>query len=362
VTGLARPLQAETDEPCDICFADDSMRSHLDVGLIGGLNATVCRCENCGFRQIRPRLTPDELERLYPGAYFDSHSGVGFSDYARQQQRNEREAFFLVKRLERIAPTGRLLEVGCAVGFLLEAVKRFSSWQVLGIDVSPFAVQFARQQYGLAVECTTLEAAGFPDRSFDFIVQKSLLEHVLNPREHLRETLRILKPGGQLWLITPNGEANLRPFRALGARLRASRRPELPLIDEGHLQFFSRENLLRLFSDCGFECLWLRSIGLRRGLRDLGYLPRRRHRFKTTPMAGGSGGRWPTPVRDGGRDPEAERARLCAQLAAEVEARHTWIRSSRPYYYFRRALRGFDGLPGRVSLGSDFSCLLRRPL
>ena len=352
---------AAAEEPCDVCGAVGSLAFHLDVSLVGGLDARVERCERCGFRQIRPRITAAELERLYPGAYFDSRSSFGFDDYAVQQQRIEREAFFLVKRLERIAPRGRLLEVGCALGFLLEAVQRFSAWEVVGIDISPFAVEFARRRYGLNVECTTLEKARFADESFDFIVQKDLLEHVTHPREHLRETFRILRPGGQVWIITPNGEANLRPFHAQVARTGAEEPRQLPLLDQGHLQFFSRENLLRLFRETGFECVWLRSVGIRRGLRALGFLPRKKSAVRTVPAGRVRGAPPPEVSGEGAHAEKAEIARLCRQLAEDVDARHTWLRSWPPYFYYRRVLRGFDGLPGSWGIGYDYACLLRRP-
>ncbi len=352
---------ARESEPCDICGAIGSMQFHLDVSLVGGLDTQVLRCARCGFRQIRPRLTPDEVERLYPEAYFDSQSGFGFKDYARQEQRLEREAFFLAKRLRRIAPRGRLLEVGCALGFLIEAVRRFSGWEVSGIDLSTFAVEFARRRYGLSVECKTLEGAAFPDDSFDFIVQRSLIEHVTHPREHLRETFRILRPGGQVWIITPNGEANLKPYHSLVKRLRRSPRPMLPLLDQGHLQFFSRENLRRLFREEGFETLWLRSIGIRRGLRSLGYMPLRRGAVRAVPsgrrLAGQSAG---LPGESAPME-TAERTRLIERFGAEVDARHSRVRSWPPYFYFRRFMRGFDGLPGGLGLGYDFSCLLQKP-
>jgi 2-polyprenyl-3-methyl-5-hydroxy-6-metoxy-1,4-benzoquinol methylase len=337
------------------------MRFHLDVTLVGGLDTQVLRCARCGFRQIRPRLTPDEVERLYPEAYFDSKSGFGFKDYARQQQRNEREAYFLAKRLRRIAPRGRLLEVGCALGFLIEAVRRFSGWEVGGIDLSTFAVEFARHRYGLAVECKTLDGAAFPDASFDFIVQRSLLEHVTHPREHLRETFRILRPGGQVWIITPNGEANLHPYHAIAARQRRSEQPMLPLLDQGHLQFFSRENLLQLFTEEGFECVWLRNIGIRRGLRSLGYMPLRRGAVKAVRSGRRHAGEAAGLPGESAPLEAAERSRLLERFGAEVDARHSWLRSWPPYFYFRRAMRGFDGLPGGLGLGYDFSCLLRKP-
>src|SRR5436190_18963613 len=152
-------LLRDTTEPCDICGKSGTMRGYLRVSLCGILDAVIHRCEHCGFRQVRPRLTPDELRRLYPDEYFDPDSSVGFADYAREHQRNDREGYFLARKLRKIAPKGRLLDVGCALGFLLESTRRHSGWDVHGIDVSSFASYFARSKFGLDVKSGTLENA-----------------------------------------------------------------------------------------------------------------------------------------------------------------------------------------------------------
>jgi 2-polyprenyl-3-methyl-5-hydroxy-6-metoxy-1,4-benzoquinol methylase len=347
---------AERADPCDICRATEGFDPDLEVSLVGVFDARIHRCRRCGFRQVRPRVTPAELRRLYPQDYFDSGSPIGFRDYARQQQRNEREAWFLARRLRQRAERGRVLEVGCAFGFLLEALRRFSGWEVAGLDVSPFAAYFARRRYGLEVDCATLEAARFPDDHFDFVIQKDLLEHVTHPRDHLHETFRVLKPGGEVWLVTPNGDANLRPLERLAGELRSAGRPLLPMLDQGHLQFFQQEHLLRLFQDCGFECLHLHSVGIGRGLRALGVLPRKRGKRKTAPAGRPRGGGPPPAAAD-----PAELERLYARVAAEVEQRHRGSRGSVAYYWFREAMRQIDSLPGDLPIGNDFDCLLRKP-
>ena len=124
---------------------------------------------------------------------------------------------------------------------MAEALARFTAWDVEGLDVSPFAAYFAQRHWGLTVTCSTLEAAAFPDGAFDFIVQKDVVEHVLDPRAHLVETARILAKGGRTYVLVPNGEANLRPLLDLDAKMRASGEDALPLMTQGHLSFFSRD-------------------------------------------------------------------------------------------------------------------------
>ena len=116
----------------------------------------------------------------------------------------------------------------------------------------------------------TLEAAGLPPEAFDYVLQKDLLEHVTHPRRHLEETRRIMRRGARLRVITPNGEADVRPLQRAAA---VRGRDDLPVLDQGHLSFFSRPQLLRLLHDVGFRVLRVRSIGVRRGVRALGSIP-----------------------------------------------------------------------------------------
>ena len=344
------------EDACDICHTRDSMSPRVEVGLIGVGPAWIHECAGCGFRQVRPRLDTGALEALYAGDYFDPDSAVGFDEYARQRQRYEREAFFLAKELRAIAATGRLLEVGCALGFLLDALARASAWRVEGIELSAFAARYACQRLGLAVRQSTLEAARFAPETFDFVIQKDLLEHVTHPRRHLEETRRIMRPGGRLWLVTPNGEANIRPLRALAATLDDD---ALPVLDQGHLSFFSKAQLRRLFAETGFRCLRFRNIGLRRGLRALGYLPGGRRApavIARTDLAATVG-----PRDRYGASPRADdAAALGDRIDAEVVRRHRRVRDWVPYFYYRRSIKRLDSLAASCTVGQDFDVLLEK--
>jgi len=362
--------QPTTTEPCDICQTADAMLPDLPVSLLGLFDAQVWRCRGCGFRQIRPRLSTLELRALYPGDYFDLDSPVGFSDYAREQPRSERDAFFLARELRRLKPCGELLDVGCALGFLIDPLRRRCDWAVRGIDVSPFAAYFAARQFGLDVRAVTLEEAAFPAETFDYIVQKDLLEHVLRPRDHLLETARILKPGGRVWLVTPNGEANLRPLEWAGRELARPGEARLPMLDQGHLQFFTRENLVRLFDDCGFRIVRMRSISVRRGLRALGWLPRKRRKLKSAPSGRprlGVAGPLPAEASEGGERSErrleqtdAHTLAVYGRLSEAVEQYRSTLRSAPLYFRFRHAMNALDTLPARFALGTDFSCVVEK--
>lgn len=167
-------------------------------------------------------------------------------------------------------------------------------------------------------------------------------------------------PEGLAWLITPNGEANLRPLRRLTRALRRRGDDALPVLAQGHLSFFSRLHLLRLFAECGFECIRMRNLGVRQGLRALGWLPGKPGRAATAPPA-----RDPSAGRGaiaGAPDPEGEASypRVYEGVAREVEAARRAIRSRVPYFYFRQGLKRLDTAPGFITVGHDFEFLLRR--
>jgi SAM-dependent methyltransferase len=348
-------------EPCDICAAA-AMRPFLEVSLVGTQPVWVHRCEACGFRQVRPRLTTTEIKALYPSDYFDSASPVGYADYAREFQRRQREAYFLTRWLARLRPRGRLLEVGCALGFLLAGLKR-SGWDIQGVDASAFASYYAHTRYDIDVTCATLEDASFPDGGFDVVIQKDLLEHVADPRRHLEETHRVLRSGGWLRLVTPNGEANLRPLIAHSAVSAASGQPgePPPVLDQGHLSFFSRRHLERLFDDCGFRCRRMRTIGIGRGLTALGRLPGQGKFVRLAPSAQlVQSARQPDPSVAGGADTDDRFRRLAERIDRDIASRHSGFKSWTPYFHYHRVMKQLDALPAWCQIGYDFDCLLQK--
>ena len=218
-----------------------------------------------------------------------------------------------------------------------------------GVDASRFASYYAGSRYGIRVKTGTLEQAAFPDGSFDLVIQKDLLEHVGDPRAHLVETRRVLTQEGRLWLVTPNGAANLRPLARVSA---GGSGDGLPLLDQGHLSFFSIDNLRRLFRDCGFEVEHARTIGVRRGLRALGWLPGQRRFARLAARS---------PEADGSADPSDQAAfeDAAREVDRSVSRHHRPLRSWRAYAYVHRLGKRLDSLPASTALGYDFEFWLR---
>ena len=343
-------------EPCDVCGAVGTMIPLVEAGLPGVGPVCIHRCGGCGVRQVRPRLPPAALDALYGGDYFDSGAAHGFAGYARQRQRYDRDAFFLARELRRLAPSGRFLEVGSALGFLLASLMPITRWRAEGVEISAFGAWYASDRFGARVHEGTLEEAGLPSAAFDYVLQKDLLEHVTHPRRHLEETRRIMRPGARLRVITPNGEADVRPLQRAAAGLASD---DVPVLGQGHLSFFSRAQLLRLLDGAGFRVLSVRSIGIRRGLRALGVIPGWRSRVRVVPRADLAAGADPAAVTGAGLAAE-RRDEHAARIDAKIASHHRRVRAWRPYFHYRRFVKRLDTLPGSLAAGQDFDLLVEK--
>jgi SAM-dependent methyltransferase len=138
--------------------------------------------------------------------------------------------------------TGRLLDIGCGAGSLLEAARR-AGWEAHGTEVSRPAVEHARRA-GFEVFCGDLSEAPFPEGHFDVVTASEILEHLDDPRAMLGGVARVLRPGGLFWATTPHARGLT--ARLLGLRWSAVSPPE-------HLQLFSVGGLRGMLREAGFR-------------------------------------------------------------------------------------------------------------
>jgi SAM-dependent methyltransferase len=95
-----------------------------------------------------------------------------------------------------------LLNVGCGTGGL-NAVAEAAGAMTWGVDADEDAVAIARAR-GLRVATAEAEALPFPDGAFSVVYCYSTLEHVRDGARSIAEMVRVLRPGGLLYLHTPN--------------------------------------------------------------------------------------------------------------------------------------------------------------
>jgi SAM-dependent methyltransferase len=106
----------------------------------------------------------------------------------------------------RLAARKRVLDIACGAGYVSDCLAQTAS-SVTAIDLSPEAVAAARISYPAPnIEFLAADARGLPfaAASFDLIVAFEVIEHLDDPLALLSEARRLLAPGGQLIVSTPN--------------------------------------------------------------------------------------------------------------------------------------------------------------
>jgi 2-polyprenyl-6-hydroxyphenyl methylase/3-demethylubiquinone-9 3-methyltransferase len=109
----------------------------------------------------------------------------------------------------------RVLDVGCGGGLLSESLARAGA-QVTGIDLAPGMVEVARlhaAEGGLAIDyrvASAEELAQAGPGQFDVVTCMEMLEHVPDPAAMTASLVRLLAPGGALFVSTLN--RNLKSF------------------------------------------------------------------------------------------------------------------------------------------------------
>ena len=98
---------------------------------------------------------------------------------------------------------GPCLEIGCGEGNNLHRLSRHA--ECIGVDLFPRKLHFAaRENPAARFAAARADRLPFADASFRSLLIRDLLHHVEDPRAVLEEAMRVLAPGGRLWLLEPN--------------------------------------------------------------------------------------------------------------------------------------------------------------
>jgi SAM-dependent methyltransferase len=200
------------------------------------------RCITCGivFASVRDyKMAVDELyEHYYDRARF-STSAVVVATLER-----------LVRSCEPFRATNRWLDVGFGEGGMLEVASRLG-WLSYGTEISPAAIEFGKRRAWM-VTTDAKSDPRFIKQGFDVITMVELIEHLAEPMALLREAAQLLRPGGLLYITTPN--ANSLNRRVLGLKWSVLSPPE-------HVAIWSAHGLCRALTATGFKTKRLRTDG-----------------------------------------------------------------------------------------------------
>lgn len=108
-------------------------------------------------------------------------------------------ALTLIEQWAPLAAGATILDVGCGTGGNLEALSRYG--QAVGLDISPTALDFARQRSVSSLTTGSGLRLPYVDGAFDLVTSFDVLYHrwITSDSQVLSELYRVLRPGG--WLL-----------------------------------------------------------------------------------------------------------------------------------------------------------------
>ena len=218
----------------------------------------------------------DRLARTKQLAYF-AVAGLPFGENPTEDNISEHgrgTSEIIIKKLQ-IGPNDDVLEVGVGVGRLASHIAKCCK-TFTGTDISKQMVKFARKRLQSYSNVKLFhhpksDLSLFPSQIFDKVYFQIVLIHLdkEDAFNYLRESYRVLKPGGLAWfqfynLLHPDGFQEFRYAVDLSLKLGGKLR--------GRVQFYTADEVRKFIEEAGFKIR-----------EDLSYLDKYEQKYEFTP-------------------------------------------------------------------------------
>lgn len=240
--------------PLDRCALCDSpaIRPHY-TGSKLDIPMSYSKCPDCTGIFQNPRPAPETMTRIFEDPRFfggrengkDPDDGVAYYDYSAYENALSRNALPLLRKIARYAPPpARLLEIGGATGWFLNAARTFG-YGVHGVDISNTLAGIVKERYGIEVTVSPIETAGLPSEEFDVVCNFGGIECWMDLKQGLTNVRRLLKKTGIFFF-------NYIDCRALVGRISGKKYYQYnPVVN----YLLSRSTMHRLLDRHGFRIL-----------------------------------------------------------------------------------------------------------
>lgn len=245
---VAENIERHTIDRCNLCGYRETQPFCPQNG------RGLVQCQNCGLVYVGQQPDPEELYALYGETYFhnDESGEVGYTNYIKDETNIRKTVNRRFDHIEKFVQPGKMIDIGCAMGFFIdEASKR--GWQVEGMDVSHFAVEYVKERFGHNVYQGSLDTLELEEGAYDLVTMYDVIEHVPDPKAYMMRVASLLRSGGIFELATPDVDsipAKLTGKRWIGYKL-----------SEEHVYYFSVNTLRQMLDYAGFDVVHVRHIG-----------------------------------------------------------------------------------------------------
>lgn len=258
---------ALTPTECTLCGPATSATSLEPSPVALDARLRLVRCDTCGHVRLSHRPGHIEMTHSFSRDYLENCALAEYETCGSLARVGGKLVLFpfgnyrffrpVLNSVRPFRRNGTIVDCGSGVGFLVDALQR-DGWSAVGIEISPVLVACGKTSFGLDLRVTSFDSLErFTD--LDAVTLVEIIEHLFDPVAVLRQVRGWLRPGGGVYITTPNFDCDDR--RRAGMAWDA--------ICADHYQYFTATTLTRALEMTGFQVRWIAETGSR-GLNEPG--------------------------------------------------------------------------------------------
>lgn len=177
------------------------------------------------------------------------YSSSYFADLEKSDDGEKKRQLRTLKGIEGFKKPGKILDIGIGTGLFLRLAK-VHGWELYGCDISEYAINRQKIQNEATLFTGELKGLALKDNFFDAINMRHTLEHISDDKETLNKAYKVLGPGGVISISVPNSFG-------IHAKVFGESWPHWS--KPYHVNFYSKESLVKLVEGSGFEILKIKT-------------------------------------------------------------------------------------------------------
>ena len=234
----------QSQNTCPICNSNNRLRLFSAQDRL--LHVTeekfdLMYCPNCKVVATYPQPSQDQIGKYYPSEYYPlgEASQSYYDNYIGRFQKDK------IAQIQRYKQGGRILDVGCGVGFFIKEAQKVG-YVCDGIEFSSAAAEAGKKKLGLNIVCANFLNYPIPPSTYDIVTLWHVFEHLYEPLKVLSKIKEILVPGGLLVIAVPN-------FSSIQSKIFKKRWYHLTV--PRHLYHYSDVSLKKLVMQSGYTSI-----------------------------------------------------------------------------------------------------------
>ena len=239
----------KTSRPCPICdFNKAKEIRKINFTLFDehpmSNGYILVQCEKCGFIYADTDVTQTKLDHYYENLskYEDKTISTGGGYTIHDKNRLTSVAKYISSKFDN--KEIEIVDIGCAIGGLLEQLRNEGFGNLTGIDPSISCVEITKSEK----KCNCFHSSLFNIQEsfgkYDLVILSHVWEHILDLKSAIKSIEKILKPNGHIYIECPNAmlynEIIHAPFQEFNTE---------------HINHFTEQSFINFFGIYGYKCI-----------------------------------------------------------------------------------------------------------